>query len=247
MSNASQRRPPHDEFDEYAAGYDAGMDNWLKKRLGASANAFIEPKVRWLLRAMRRQLGCVAPAAQVRLLDYGCGVGTLLSVLRQHGFAGAMAGCDVSLQMLGEARRRWNQGPVPDLGHMEPLRAPFQDGGFDVVVLSSVLHHVSVASRPAVYADVMRLLKPRGRAYVFEHNPFNPVTRWVVRRTPIDRGAVLLKPGEIRAGLRDAGSLDPRTRYILFFPPRMEYCRPIERLLPWLPCGAQYVVFADRP
>ena len=43
------------EFDAYAADYDAGMDNPLKKRLGSDAASFVEVKVDWLLGAMRRR------------------------------------------------------------------------------------------------------------------------------------------------------------------------------------------------
>ena len=50
-------------------------------------------------------------------------------------------------------------------------------------------------------------LRPKGRIYIFEHNPFNPVTRWVVKHTAIDRNAVLLKPAEVRTGLHAAGAI----------------------------------------
>ena len=43
------------EFDAYAADYDAGMDNPLKKRLGSDAASFVEVKVDWLLGTMRRR------------------------------------------------------------------------------------------------------------------------------------------------------------------------------------------------
>lgn len=234
---------PAAEFDAYAADYEAGMDNSMKRLVGRDAESFIELKADWLLRAMRRDLPRRQPTA-IRLLDYGCGVGTLLRVLRQAGFAGSLAGCDVSAGMLTEAGRRWSSGPLPELAVIEQGVAPFDSARFDIVVLSAVLHHVEPPVRHLVYADALRLLKPDGRVCIFEHNPYNPVTRWVVQRTPIDRNAQLLYPGEVKAGLAEAGASRLTTQYIMFFPPRWKLFRPVERRLHWLPCGAQYAVWA---
>ncbi len=224
--DALPQAKPAAEFDAYAADYDAGMDNPLKKRLGQDAIAFIEVKVDWLLRAMRRRRQLDPSRAETRILDYGCGAGTLLSVLRQRGCAGHLAGCDVSAEMLAEARRRWSQGPPPQLSVIEDGRAPFEAAQFDLVVLSAVLHHVEPSSRPRVYQDVLRLVKPGGCACIFEHNPYHPLTQWVVRHTAIDKNAVLLAPGEVRAGTTRAGASRVSTRYLLFFPPRWKRLRP---------------------
>ncbi|HEX4147586.1 MAG TPA: hypothetical protein VHY20_01305, partial [Pirellulales bacterium] len=43
-------RPLGAEFDQYAAGYGAGMENPLKQLAGNSAEEFIDVKVRWLLK-----------------------------------------------------------------------------------------------------------------------------------------------------------------------------------------------------
>jgi SAM-dependent methyltransferase len=242
-------QPEHDppaEFDAYAADYDAGLDCPLRRWLGKDAESFIEVKAAWLLRELARKAALKPAHPPPRLLDYGCGAGAMLRVLRRLGFAGTLVGCDVSAQMLKEARRRWREGPLPELAQMEDGRAPFRDNDFDLVVLSAVLHHVETPQRARTYADVLRVLKPGGLLYVFEHNPFNPLARWVVRRTPIDRSAVLLTPREVRAGLTSAGAGNTRTAYLMFFPPRLTWLRRLERLLQWLPCGAQYVVVAGK-
>ena len=44
---------------------------------------------------------------------------------------------------------------------------------------------------------------------VFEHNPLNPVTRFVVARTPIDPNAILLRAAEVMRGLSGAGFVAP--------------------------------------
>ena len=95
---------------------------------------------------------------------------------------------------------RWPpaSGPTPALALQDGARTPFAPGSFDIVTISAVLHHVPVAERAAVYAELGRVLKPGGRIYVFEHNPRNPLVRYVIARTPIDENAILLDEREVR-------------------------------------------------
>ena len=81
--------------------------------------------------------------------------------LRRRGFSDSLAGCDISREMVNEAQSRLNLEQTIDLRPMNDANAPFGNGEFDVVVLSSVLHHVDFASRNNVYADALRLLKTK--------------------------------------------------------------------------------------
>lgn len=233
------------EFDDYASAYDEGMDSSVRRCVGGGSESFIEIKVDWLLRRCQR-LPHNDANGDFRLLDYGCGIGTMLKILVRRGFSGDIVGCDVSREMLKQATKRWDAGPLPLLRPMEDILAPFGNAEFDLVVVSSVLHHVPVDQRERTYADIKRLLKPGGHVCVFEHNPYNPVTQWVVRHAPIDKNAVLLRPDEVRAGLVKAGASRVETEYIMFLPPRLKLCRLLDRVLYWLPLGGQYVVFAAR-
>jgi SAM-dependent methyltransferase len=230
------------EFDKHAAGYDGGIDNSVKRMMG-DADSFIAVKARWLL---RHEPGL--SAGSLRLLDYGCGAGDLMRVLAGMGTRAMFTGCDVSAGMMDEAGRRWPTafGPAPELALQEGARTPFADGQFDVAVISAVLHHVPPAERPAVYAELGRVLRPGGRLYVFEHNPRNPLVRYVIARTPIDADAILLDVREVRQGLRGAGRYELATDYLMFMPPGMAFLSVVDRALTWLPLGAQYAVRARK-
>ena len=233
------------EFDAYAPGYSAGMDNPVKALLGDNADQFVALKLRWLLRHCPALHTAGSGAA--RVLDYGCGAGTLLRLLAEAGVGARLVGCDISPGMLEEAGRCWpaHLGAArPELRVQDGARTPFPDASFDVVVISAVLHHVPLEERPAVYDELRRVTRPGGQIVIFEHNPLNPVTRYVVSRTPIDRNAILLHAREVRQGLAAAGVTESRTRYIMFAPPRLHALGALEPGLGWLPLGAQYAVQA---
>jgi SAM-dependent methyltransferase len=229
------------EFDQHAATYDGGLDNPIKRLMGNSADQFIAVKARWLLRREPR-----LARGGLAVLDYGCGAGDLLRVLAGLGARADFTGCDVSTGMLAEAATRWPQalGPAPALVPQDGALMPVADGSFDIVTISAVLHHVPVAERHAVYRELGRVLKPGGRIYVFEHNPRNPLVRYVIARTPIDANAILLDEKEVRHGLLDAARYDIASEYLMFMPPGITFLRGVDRLLAWLPLGAQYVVAA---
>jgi ubiquinone/menaquinone biosynthesis C-methylase UbiE len=240
-------RVPTAEFDEYADGYAAGMENPLKRFAGDSADQFIDVKVDWLLRDLvRNPIPGNGQQAALTLLDYGCGVGAFIKSLQRHHFSGAIHGCDISEAMLDEARRAWGDGPLPALDLVTNNRIPHPDGTFDVIITCAVLHHIPIDQRCDVFREQVRVLKPHGRLYVFEHNPFNLVTQWVVRHTAIDRNAILLTPSEPRAAMRNLFLGRIRTNHLLFFPPRWQWTRQLERWLAWFPLGGQYVVTGTK-
>lgn len=233
------------KFDDYAAIYEDELNTFVRRLLGGDNESYIEVKAEWLL-LRSPQLLKKEIAANIKLLDYGCGTGTMLRVLRRLGFAGCLAGCDVSQQMLNQAIARYGKGDMPTLRLMEDMQAPFDDAEFDLVLVSSVLHHVPINQQDLMYSDIMRLLKPGGYVYVFEHNPYNPITQWVVRHTPIDYDAVLLRPGQIRSGLAKKNASNLETKYLMFGPPRLRYTRVVDRFLYWLPLSGQYCVVANK-
>jgi SAM-dependent methyltransferase len=221
------------------------MEHPLKRLLGRSADDYMAPKVRWLLRDLAKR----PPGAGAcrTLLDYGCGTGTFLRHLRRAAFPARLHGCDVSIGMLNELKRTWDGPDLPELEAIAEGRAPFPDAAFGVVVVCAVLHHVPAARRAALFDDVARLLAPGGRVYVFDLNPYQPVTRWVVSQTESDRNAELVAARHVAAGLRGAGLTGVRSRYLLFLPPRWRWTYRADDWLGRVPLGGQYVVTGDKP
>jgi len=233
------------EFDHYSKAYGAGMENPVKGLLGDSADAYLEVKLRWLLHTYRHLRSA---DETYRLLDYGCGAADMLRLMTESGLRFNKSGCDISAGMLQEAEERWPSGlPRPSLHLQDGAKTQLPSDSFDMVLITAVLHHVPVEERFDVYAEIRRLLRPGGHVVVFEHNPINPVTRYVVAHTPIDQNAILLRAREVIAALRQADFGDPETSYLMFLPPRLKLLWPLELGLGWLPLGAQYAVAAQRP
>jgi SAM-dependent methyltransferase len=93
-------------------------------------------------------------------------------------------------------------------------------------------------------AEIRRLLRPGGVFAVIEHNPWNPVTRLIVSRTPVDEDAILLRASETRALLRGAGFSIDREMYFLYFPEKLyRAAAALENGLRRVPLGGQYAVF----
>ncbi len=172
-------------------------------------------------------------------LDVGCGEGTLLALGKSY--FKDVAGCDVSDEMMqscsGLNVRR--QETAHEL--------PFEDGSFDFVTTVCVYHHVEPENRRALTASIARVLKPNGLFCLIEHNPFNPVTQLIVRRSPVDTNARLLTPRMARDVVRHAGMQIIDTKYFLFFPQRLySKMAQTENALSFVPLGGQYVVFGGK-
>ena len=125
---------------------------------------------------------------------------------------------------------------------------PFSDACFDFVTACGVFHHVPSANRASLVQEIIRVLKPGGIFAMIEHNPFNPVTRLIVSRTPVDVDAVLLKPAEAKQLMSSSGLWPDKVQYFLYFPVRIyeHGGKTIESFLTGVPLGGQYAVFGTK-
>ena len=137
-------------------------------------------------RALIRWLGScgIAPLAQRRLLDIGCGSGGDLLALIRLGFDPAnLVGCELLEHRADAARRRLPGALRIECG--DALQVPLQDGSFDVVMQSTVFTSLLDAGFQQQLADRMwSLARPGGGILWFDFvydNPRNPDVRGVPR------------------------------------------------------------------
>jgi hypothetical protein len=89
-------------------------------------------------------------------------------------------------------------------------------------------------------------LRPGAIFAFWENNPWNPGTRYVMRRVPFDRDAVTLSPPEARRWLRSAGFEILRTDFLFIFPRPLRWLRRLEPILSRAPLGGQYQVLCRK-
>lgn len=175
------------------------------------------------------------------LLDFGCGVGGTLPFLRTAFPSATAAGLDVSAASLAEAGRK---NPEVELVCSETPGEALAGREFDLIFTACVFHHIPHERHVSLLAELRGLLAPGGLLALYEHNPFNPVTRWMVATCPFDENAVLIRAGEMRKRMRAAGFGRVETAFIGYFPKALAALRPTEKWFERLPAGAQYAAFA---
>jgi len=100
-----------------------------------------------------------------RVLDVGCGTGTLaIAARRQTGPTGEVQGIDPSAEMIEVAREKAAKAGVDAQFQTAAIeKLPFPDGHFNLVLSSLMLHHLPADVKRAGFAEVRRVLKPGGR------------------------------------------------------------------------------------
>jgi SAM-dependent methyltransferase len=224
------------EFDQYAEDYEALQNDPIRHSFSKDGTFFHERKWR-LIRAFFESLG--RDLRSISWLDIGCGKGELLRLGRSE--VASVSGCDVSEGMLKLCPDIPSR-PMPD-----PVSLPFPDESFDFLTAVCVYHHVAREERAALTREAARVLRRDGIFAVIEHNPFNPATRLIVGRLPMDRNAILLSAGETGRLLQDAGLRSLDTTYFLYLPEGAYRIFPaLETALKRFPLGGQYAVFGQK-
>jgi SAM-dependent methyltransferase len=226
------------EFDKFAEEYLATHTDNLRIS-GEAPDYFARYKLDELRRLWTAK-GLDEPAA---VLDFGCGIGASLPHLHA-AFPGArLTGLDVSEKSLEIAAARFPG--VAELVRYDGAAVPLPDASQDLVFSACVFHHIGADEHVRLFAELRRVLRPGGRLVIFEHNPVNPVTRYIVATCPFDENAVLIPAPTLARRQREAGfSHGVETRYTGFFPGPLRALRPIEPMLAPLPVGAQYYTVA---
>jgi SAM-dependent methyltransferase len=131
---------------EYTKGNDTGPHNVLYERPAT--------------------LAVVGDVPGLRVLDAGCGPGTLAADLIARG--ATVTGIDMSENLLAIARTRAVTAEFRRHDLTQPL--PFPDASFDLVVSSLVMHYLEDWVPPL--REIHRVLAPGGRFVFSTHHPF---------------------------------------------------------------------------
>lgn len=150
-----------------------------------------------------------------RVLDLGCGTGSLTLLAKELHDDAQVVGLDCDQRALDLAHRKseeaglsiqWDEGLAFDL--------PYEDRSFDLVLSSLVLHHLTHDDKFRAMQEVFRVLRPGGEFHVADWGPAqHPLLRAGFFLVQLLDGVATTKDhaaGKIPGMLTDAGFAEVR-------------------------------------
>lgn len=227
-----------DDFDQFAMDYRAIHSDNIKLS-GADSFYFAKMKVELLTEFENDD-------SSIQVLDFGCGDGATEVFINKFFPQWTTTGIDISEESIKSAKNKkiFNA----EFLLFDGFNIPLPDHSIDIVFIAGVLHHVSFGLHADLLKEIFRVLKQKGRLYLFEHNPINPLTKYLVKTCVFDKDAKLLPNNYTTQLLRSTGFAIDKKSFIIFFPRKGLLSKLIflEKYFSWLPLGGQYFIKASK-
>jgi len=223
-------------FDHYAADYDAALELGISVS-GETKEYFARARVAWLAQCLRQ-----LEEKPKLIMDYGCGTGSAAPFFLESFPEAFLLGVDISTKSLSVAR----QTSEPDKAKFLLFDEYDPDAGVDLAFSNGVFHHIPPKHRSSAIRYIHRSLRPGGLFALWENNPWNPGTRYVMSRIPFDRDAIPISFLQAKRLLGAEGFSVVSTHFIFLFPRALRPLRRFEPFLARLPLAAQYQVLCRK-
>lgn len=121
-----------------------------------------------------------APRKPLRILEVGCGIGSICARMSKQWPDAEIHGIDISThsiqiadKLFGSSRLKFKSGILTEDTY---------DTTFDLIVFMDVYEHISVPDRPVVHASIKKLLNNKGRLFLSVPTPH--YLKWSVKHKP---------------------------------------------------------------
>jgi SAM-dependent methyltransferase len=225
------------EFDRYAHEYDEALKKGIRLS-GQNRAFFARGRIAWLSNGLRKH-----GTASLSVMDFGCGTGLSTPYFIDLLSARSVMGVDISMKSLEVARAKYAASNAQFI-----LMDEYQPAGeFDLAFCNGVFHHISLDKRAEAISYIYRALCQKGIFALWENNPWNPGTRYIMAKIPFDKDASPVSHLEARRLLQAGGFEILSTTFLFIFPHILSWFRIFEPFLARLPLGAQYQVLCRKP
>ncbi|SEH05619.1 class I SAM-dependent methyltransferase [Candidatus Venteria ishoeyi] len=225
------------EFNEYKHNYRSEIDKHLSFA-GKKHDFYTKVKADYLLK-QAKHLQIDLQNINLKILDIGCGHGMIHPFILNEDKNLELHGIDPANEVIEIAKK---QNTNVNYEVNDGITLPYADNSFDIVFSICVMHHVSPENWQQFLQEAYRVTAKKGELIIIEHNPYNPLTRYIVNTCPLDKNAILLKPQQLKNMMRNISTIGSICDFILFFPFESKFFQKLEEQLTWLPLGAQYAV-----
>ena len=131
-----------------------------------------DPLLRWGMREETFKRHLIEQAdiqTGQRILDLGCGTGTLTILIKQRHPDADVIGLDGDPEILGIARAKAAKAGVEiTLDHGLAFQLPYPDDAFDRVLTSLVYHHLTRDDKQRAFVEVYRVLRSGGDLHIVD-------------------------------------------------------------------------------
>ena len=224
-------------FDNIATTYDIELENSLSKFYSKDIGLFAEYKIKLVASKLSKN--------PKKILEFGCGTGNNNSFMKKWFPESIIYGCDVSEKSLEIAHKRNPDIKYILINNPDDL-SEFYEEPFDCIFVSNVFHHIPFNEHQMWVNTLFKILSKGGNIFVFEHNPFNPITKHIFNTSDIDTDAIMLKPSYCLNLFQKANFTKIKQKYTLFFVWRNAFFEFVERIICRVPLGAQYYVWGIK-
>jgi SAM-dependent methyltransferase len=210
-----------------------GMLNEGLKYSGEDKIYFLKNRIKGLKRVLPKDKEIK------KILDFGCGIGDSSQYLKESFPNAQVFGVDTAVDAIAYAKNKFP-------GIIFQTNKDFTEKEFDLCYCNGVFHHILPDDRSKALEFIHSRLNDGGFFSMFENNPLNLGTRYVMSKIPFDRDAITIYHYNASKLLKRNGFSLYKQRFLFIFPALLNFLRFTEPWFERIPIGAQYLMLVQK-
>ena len=106
----------------------------------------------------------------IQILDAGCGIGILTSLVAKSQQKNSFIGIDFAKRLVRQASKKLKTYANVEFIAVDLEYLPFKEGAFDVIIFSEVLEHILKENRKSVMQGLLHIISSRGNLFLTTPN-----------------------------------------------------------------------------